>query len=101
MRILVSAGLALLIFPPATLAASKLKPEEIPEFRLRVRVLNIGGQSPEGKKISFGLAGVSGTADGSQWSTEIKFGRPQAEATLKGYPAMYMSSWPIVLRLPS
>ena len=29
----------------------------------------------------------------------MKFGRPQAEATLKGYPAIYMSGWPVVLRL--
>lgn len=71
MRTLVSAGLVLFAFQPATLAASKLKPEKIPEFRLRARVLNIGGQAPEGKKSSFGLAGVSGTAEGSQWSTEI------------------------------
>ena len=99
MRILVIASIALLALQPTALAAAKLQPDEVPEFRLRARVLNFGGQAPEGKKFSFGLAGVSGTAEGSQWCTEIKFGRPQAEATLKGYPAIYMSGWPVVLRL--
>jgi hypothetical protein len=99
MRILVIASIALLALPPTALAAAKLQPDEVPEFRLRARVLSFGGQAPEGKKVSFGLAGVSGTAEGSQWCTEIKFGRPQAEATLKGYPAIYMSGWPVVLRL--
>ena len=99
MRILVIASIALLALQPAALAAPKLQPDEVPEFRLRARVLSFGGQAPEGKKVSFGLAGVSGTAEGSQWCTEIKFGRPQAEATLKGYPAIYMSGWPVVLRL--
>ncbi len=99
MRILVIASIALLALQPVALAAPKLTPEEVPEFRLRARVLSFGGQTPEGKKFSFGLAGVSGTAEGSQWCAEIKFGRPQAEATLKGYPAIYMSGWPVVLRL--
>jgi hypothetical protein len=99
MRTLVIAGVVVLAVQSATLAASKLKPEEVPEFRLRARVTSIGGQLPEGKKLSFGLAGVSGTAAGSQWSAELKFGRPQAEATLQGYPAIYMRGWPIVLRL--
>jgi hypothetical protein len=99
MRVLAVAGLALLALAPAARAASQLKPEEVPEFRLQARVLAIGGQAPEGKKFSFGLAGVNGTAAGSQWSTQLGFGRPQAEATLKGYPAMYLPGWPIVLRL--
>jgi len=99
MRILVIASIALLALQPTALAAAKLQPDEVPEFRLRARVLSFGGQAPEGKKVSFGLAGVSGTAEGSQWCTEIKFGRPQAEATLKGYPAIYMAGWPVVLRL--
>jgi len=99
MRILAIASIAVLALQPVTLAASKLKPEEVPEFRLRARVLKLGGQPSEGTAFSFGLAGVSGTAEGNQWSTEIKFGGPQADATLKGYPAMYMAGWPVVLRL--
>ena len=99
MRIPVVAGLAILVLPSLVLAASKLKPEELPEFQLRARVASLGGQVPEGKKFSFALAGVNGTAEGNQWSAQIKFGQPQAGATLKGYPAIYMPGWPLVLRL--
>ncbi len=99
MRIPVVAGLAIFVLPSILLAGSKLKPEELPEFQLRVRVVSLGGQTPEGKKFSFALAGVDGAAEGSGWSARIKFGRPQAQATLKGYPAIYMPGWPLVLRL--
>ncbi len=99
MRIPVVVGLAILTLPSAARAESKLKPEEVPEFQLRARVLKIGGQAPTGKTFSLALAGASGAAAGSSWSTAIKFGRPQAEATLKGYPAIYMPGWPLVLRL--
>ena len=99
MRISVVTGLAILTLPSILLAGSKLKPEEVPEFQLRARVLKVGGQVAEGKKFSFTLAGRRGTAEGSEWSPTIEFGRPQAAATLKGYPAMYMPGWPIVLRL--
>ena len=99
MRIPVIVGLAILSLPSMLLADSKLKPEDVPEFQLRARVLKIGGQVPDGKKFSFGLAGTSGTAVGNSWSTAIRFGRPQAEATLKGYPAIYMRGWPLVVRL--
>ena len=47
-------------------------------------MLNVGGQVAEGKKFSFTPAGRHGTAEGSEWSPAIEFGRPQAVATLKG-----------------
>ncbi len=99
MRIPVVVGVAILSLPSILLADPKLEPEEVPEFQLRVRVLKISGQVPEGRKFSFALAGVNGTSEGNSWSTAIRFGRPQAEATLKGYPAIYMPGWPVVVRL--
>ena len=99
MRIAIVVGLAVFALSSTLLAESKLNPEEVPEFQLKARLLKIGGEVPEGKKFSFGLAGVSGTAMGSSWSPAIKFGHAQAEATLKGYPAIYMPGWPVALRL--
>ena len=82
MRVPAVAGLAIFVLPSILLAGSTLKPEELPEFQLRARVVSLAGQVPESKKFSFGLAGVNGVAEGSGWSAEIKFGRPQAESTL-------------------
>jgi hypothetical protein len=92
MRIFVLAGVVVLALSSSTLADSKLKPDEVPEFLVRVRVVRFGGQLAVNKKFSVDLAGVQGTAEGSQWSTQLKFGRPQAVAI-----------WPSVLsvRVPA
>ena len=96
----VSAIVGLIFALPSVVAAgSGLKPDQVPEFRLRARVVRVAGQVPEGQAYTFALAGANATARGSAWSTEIKFSRPQAEATLKGYPAIYLPAWPVVLRL--
>lgn len=99
MRFSVIVGLMVLALFPATSAGSKLKPTEVPEFEARARVVQLGNQAPEGKKFSGSLAGGSITTEGSQWSRWVAFDHLDAKKTLKGYPALYMPGWPLVLKL--
>lgn len=76
--------------------------EQVPTFQLRARVAAIGGQKPDGKKFAFRFSNVPGAAvtmAGGDWSDWLKFERPQVEATLKGYPAIYMGGFPVVIKL--
>jgi hypothetical protein len=98
-RIVAASVLLAGIFFPSLSAGSKLKPEEVPEFQMRARVVKCGNQVPEAKKFSFTLAGGSMTATGSQWSPRLTFDHLVAWRILKGYPAMYMPGWPVVLHL--
>jgi hypothetical protein len=90
-----------LAVPGAAAAQTKLLPEDAPTFQLRARVVAQGSQAPAGKKFTFRLSGpgnpVSTTGDG--WSDWLKFGREQVEATLKGYPAVYLRGYPVVVIL--
>jgi hypothetical protein len=85
--------------------ASSLKPEEVPTFELRARAVSAGKDKTPiaDKKFSFrwgtGLPGETVSTQGDAWSEWIKFDRPQAEAVLKGYPALYMKGYPIIVRL--
>src|SRR5262245_31760070 len=90
-----------LAVPGAAAAQTKLLPEDAPTFQLRARLVSQGGQAPAGKKFTFRLPGpgmpVSTMADG--WSDWLKFGREQVEVTLKGYPAIYLRGYPVVVHL--
>ena len=99
MRFSVIVGLVVFVFSSTMAAGSKLKPTEVPEFEVRARVVKIGNQVPEGKKFSCTLAGGSITAEGSQWSRWVTFDHLDAKKALKGYPAIYMPGWPVVLKL--
>ena len=78
-----------------------LKPEEVPGFRLRAHVVTVGGEQPDGRKFSFRFSagGKQAAAEGKAWSDWLPFEREQIEATLKGYPAIYLKGWPVVVRL--
>jgi len=80
---------------------NRLRPEEVPTFRLRARVASLGGKEPAGKKFTFrfGVPSPVVKSEGKAWSEWLKFGRPQVEKTLKGYPAIYMRGYPLVVRL--
>lgn len=91
--------IGLLLAAPAS--STDLKPEDVPTFQLRARVASIGGEKPEGQEFSFrfGVGGEQVVTNGSQWSDSLPFEREQIEATLKGYPAIYMDGWPVVVQL--
>jgi hypothetical protein len=88
-----------------TARATTLKPEDVPTFQLRARATSAGKDNKPiaDKKFSFrwgtGLPGATVTTQGDAWSEPLKFDKTQAEAVLKGYPALYMKGYPIVVRL--
>jgi hypothetical protein len=76
--------------------------DDVPLFSLRARVTAAGGAKPDGKNFHFqwsGIASEKAEAAGDGWSGRLPFARPQAEATLKGYPAIYLKRYPLVVRL--
>jgi hypothetical protein len=78
-----------------------LAAEEVPTFQLRGRVLSIDGRTPPSQTFTFHL-GVSSavvTTTGVRWSEWLKYERPQVEATLKGYPPIYLSGFPVLVGL--
>jgi hypothetical protein len=91
-----------MLCPALALAGqSGLRPEEAPTFQLRARVASVEGKEPAGRKFAFrlGVPGAAAKSEGKEWSEWLKFERPQVEATLKGYPAIYMRGYPVVVKL--
>ena len=79
----------------------QLKPSEVPRFQLRARVVSVGPDHRRSKKSSFrfSVGGDRVATEGEEWSDWLSFGESQIVATLKGYPASYMKTWPLVVRL--
>jgi hypothetical protein len=95
----ISAVLVLLAGGPV--GAADLRPEEVPLFKLRAKVASVAGHVSAGtdRKVHFDLSGVAFDSAADQWSNWVKFDKPQAAANLKGYPAIYLHGWPIVVHL--
>jgi hypothetical protein len=87
--------------PASGTAQQNLKPADAPTFQLRARVVTQAGKEPAGKKFAFNLGAQSKqvNVEGTNWSDWITFGPAQIEATLKGYPGMYLRGYPVVVRL--
>src|SRR5687767_10868271 len=93
-----TALLLMLLLPALAPAQAKLKPDpdDVPRFKLRARVIGIGGQKPDGKKFTFRLGSSKSAATaGDAWSDWLAFDTEQVHATLKGYPAIYLRSYPV------
>ncbi len=94
---------AVLALCPVLAAAgqSGLRPGDVPTFQLRARVTSSGGEEPGKKKFSFrfGVPCKAEAAAGDAWCEWLKFELDQVLATLKGYPAIYMRGFPVVVRL--
>jgi len=99
LRIPVLVGLVAFACVPSESAGSRLKPQDVPEFQVRARVVKFGNESPRGKRFSFGFAGGAMTAEGSQWSKQLTYDHLCARQTLKGYPATYLPGWPVVVKV--
>src|SRR5690606_28708463 len=82
-------------------AQAPLRPADAPTFQLRARVVRQAGEVPRDRKFTFrlGAGSKAATATGGEWSDWIAFGKEQIEATLKGYPAIYLRGYPVVVRL--
>jgi hypothetical protein len=90
-----------LAVPAAAAAQTKLLPADAPTFRLRARVTSQGGRGPAGKRFAFRLPGPGKPVStaGDDWSDWLTFGPEQVEATLKGYPAVGLRGYPVVVKL--
>ena len=78
-----------------------LKPEDVPQFSWRARVVLNEGKIPEGKEftVSFGMPGVIGKMRGDEWSVWTNFDLGHAKTFASRYPNSYMHSFPLVTHL--
>lgn len=87
---------------PLTAQAQKtLQADQVPTFQLRARVVGQPNKDFAKTKFSFRLDvnAKPVAAVGNAWSDWLVYGKTEAAATLKGYPAIYMRGFPIVIRL--
>jgi hypothetical protein len=97
----VAVALLLLYFARPVAAQSGVRPESVPTFQIRGRVLSVGGQSPAGKTFQWRLTvpHTPVSVSGNTWSAWLSFDRPQVDATLRSYPNTYLRDFPIVVDL--
>ena len=90
----------ILVILCGTMVQGAPKPEEVPMFQLRARVTGTNGAAPAADhKFTFRVGSAATHATGSSWGEWLKYDRAQVEATLKGYPAIYMPGFPVVTAL--
>jgi len=76
-----------------------LQVTDVPTFRIRVRVISVGGKEPAGHKFPIHLQTVTAEADGPNWSPWLVYDAPQVSKSLKLYPNVYLKDWPLVVRV--
>src|SRR5882762_2465040 len=76
-----------------------LQATDVPTFRIRVRVISVGGMEPTGHKFPIHLQTLTAEADGQNWSPWLVYDAPQASKSLGLYPNPYLRNWPLVLRV--
>src|SRR5215831_161031 len=78
---------------------SALQVIDVPTFRIRVRVISVGGKEPAGHKFPIHLQTLTAEADGPNWSPWLVYDAPQVSKSLTVYPNVYLKDWPVVVRL--
>ena len=91
--------LATLLFCTIAPNILALQARDVPTFRIRVRVLSVGGAEAKGHKFPIHFQTLSTEADGQDWSPWLVYDAAQASKSLGLYPNMYLGDWPVVLRL--
>src|ERR1043166_7663993 len=89
--------IALLLLSAASTAIA-LQPSDIPPFRIRIRVVSVGGKEPKGHKFPIRLQTLSGEADGKDWSPWLIYDAAQVSKSL-AHSSPYLTGWPLVLSL--
>jgi len=89
--------IAFLLWSSASTAVA-LQPSDIPTFRIRIRVVSVGGKEPTGHKFPVRLQTLSGEADGKDWSPWLTYDAAQASRSL-AHSSPYLRGWPLVLTL--
>src|SRR5713226_3181644 len=91
--------LATLLFCSIASYVLALQARDVPTFRIRVRVLSVGGKDARGHKFPIRFQTLSAEADGQDWSPWLVYDAAQASKSLALYPNLYIGDWPVVLRL--
>ena len=76
-----------------------LRASDVPNFRIRVRVLSQGGKDPVGHRFPIRLQTLSSETNGTEWSPWLIYDEVQGSKSLALYPNPYLKGWPLVLRL--
>jgi hypothetical protein len=88
---------ALLLLCSITPSVLALQVTDVPTFRIRVRVISVGGMEPTGHKFPIHLQTLTTEADGQNWSPWLVYDAPQVSKSLGVYPNLYLRDWPLVL----
>jgi hypothetical protein len=90
--------LAALLVGSIVRTAVALQPSDVPTFRIRVRVISVGGKDPTGHKFPIRLQTLSGETDGKGWSPWLIYDAAQVSRSL-AHSSPYLTGWPLVLTL--
>ena len=88
----------MLLLMAADLCAAP-RPDQVPLFRLRVRVVSLAGIPPEGHTFPVQFGTGRDVIHGADWSAWMSFDRQQATTAVSTYPATYIPEWPLVLHV--
>src|ERR1700692_198826 len=91
--------LAPLLLCSITSSALALNAPDVPTFRIRIRVISVGGMDATGHKFPFHFQTLTTEVDGKSWSPWLVYDATQASKSLGLYPNQYLRDWPLVLRL--
>src|SRR6266852_9498097 len=91
--------LATLLFCSITSSVLGLKAPDVPTYRIRVRVISVGGKDAKGHKYPIHFQTLSAEADDQSWSPWLVYDAAQASKSLGLYPNLYLRDWPVVLTL--
>ncbi|RMG37888.1 MAG: hypothetical protein D6725_08230, partial [Planctomycetota bacterium] len=86
----------------AAAAPADLKPEQLPEYEIRARVVLSGSEAPGANRsftFYFTPDRSAHKATGSQWCPWVRIERQQLAVQLKNYPNSYLRRWPFVTGL--
>lgn len=70
-----------------------------PPFRIRVRVISVGGKPAKGHKYPIHFQTLSTEADDQSFSPWLVYDAAQVSKSLGLYPNLYLRDWPVVLTL--
>jgi hypothetical protein len=91
--------LAALLLCSITSSVLGLKAPDVPTFRIRVRVISVGGKDAKSQEFSIHFQTLSTEAKAQDWSPWLVYDAAQASKSLGLYPNPYLGGWPLVLRL--
>ncbi len=95
-------ALTIILCGLASPAVAQLKPEQLPPYDIRARVLRSGGNPPEQKQsfaFYFAPDRAAHKTTGSEWCPWVRIDREKFAYQLKRYPNTHLRRWPFVTGL--